>query len=159
MATPRARPAAAAWNASRTRSHPASRPARAGPAPPAPTPALAAAATAWSDRPFGFRLAASIGAAVAVVLFLYLINNWDSINGNEFKVGDCVTVSAGVLNDDMDPADCGSGKPRSASLDDQVYRVEAVIDGKDGRCPGGGFSRITFSNEPEDTTYCLIMTR
>ena len=43
-------------------------------------------------------------------------------------------------------------------MNDPVYRVNDVKKGKDASCPGG-LDRVTFSNEPENTTYCLQMTR
>ncbi|MEV4133980.1 hypothetical protein AB0J72_17645 [Dactylosporangium sp. NPDC049742] len=115
--------------------------------------------TAWSDRPRGFRIAVAIGIAVAFMLLTYVIDNWDAITGPDFKVGDCATVSTGLLDSTMHKAECGSSRKKlSTNPADLVYRVESVVDHKDGTCRGG-FDRITFSNEPEDTTYCLVLTR
>jgi hypothetical protein len=55
----------------------------------------------------------------------------------------------------MERTDC-TQSGISTNLNDQVYRVESVQDTKDGQCPPG-WDRITFSNEPEDTTYCLVL--
>lgn len=99
-----------------------------------------------------FRVGAAIVGVLAIWLISFVIRNPDSLHrltGPEFSVGDCVTVGyAGLSGSDMKKATCGD----SPSLGDPVYQVTQVQKGKDGRCP-----EVTFSNEPENTTYCLTM--
>ncbi len=106
-------------------------------------------------RPLGLRITAWAGAALVAMLVLYIVNNWDRLNGDEFEAGDCVTVTTRLLDSDMDRAECGPGTADPLHPEDQVYRVESIVEGKDGQCPGSG--RIAFSNESEDTTYCLVV--
>lgn len=108
----------------------------------------------------GKRLLIAVVAAAVVVLVGVVVNNPDilhRVTGSEYKVGDCVTVRTSVLHGaDMNRTDC---RPNKFTGDpaDVVYRVDAVKPGKNATCPGGP-SRVTFSNEPENTTYCLTMT-
>jgi len=97
-------------------------------------------------------IACAVGAAL--ILGIFLLTHPLSRNG--FKVGECATVEPAALSGwTMHHADC-PGRNSSPSLANLVYRVDRVMDGKDGHC-AGGLSRMTFSNEPEDTTYCLSM--
>jgi hypothetical protein len=114
---------------------------------------------AWRDKPIGVRLAIAVVAAVAVTAVLFVARNPDvlhRISGPEFNVGDCVHVRSGFSNDSMSRTDC-TANTITGDVSSQVYTVERVEDGKDGVCPGG-LNWITFSNEPEDTTYCLKLT-
>ena len=98
-------------------------------------------------------------AAVAVVwLISYVIQNPDllhRVTGPGFAVGDCAHLGAGLHGSEMDKADCGTAG-KAVFSGDPVYRVDSVEKGKNGICPGG-FEHVTFSNEPEDTTYCLTL--
>ena len=69
-----------------------------------------------------------------------------------FEVGDCVTVSNGLRNDNMQKVEC-----RKTTLDekldgDSVYRISSIID-YEARCSPP--SAITFDHEPLDATFCL----
>jgi hypothetical protein len=114
--------------------------------------APARSSTSWQSRPLAFRVGAAIVGVLVIWLVSFVIRNPDALHrltGPEFSVGDCVTVGyAGLSGSDMKKATCGD----SPSLGDPVYQVTQVRKGKDGRCP-----ETTFSNEPENTTYCLTM--
>jgi hypothetical protein len=109
----------------------------------------------WKNLPIGVRIVVALAAAGLVTLAGFLINNPDFLHrftGNGFKVGDCATVAAaGLSGAKMDHADCPHGHGTGL---DPIYRVDNVLDGKDGRCPGSHWG-VTFSNEPENVTYCL----
>ena len=115
--------------------------------------------SAWQQKPLSFRLTVAVVVASLVTGIGFLIQNPDflhRVTGAGFAVGDCVRVgSAGLSGSDMKRADCSSGDV--GSLGDPVYQVTQVVSGKNGYCPGGGFDHVTFSNEPEDRTYCLVM--
>jgi hypothetical protein len=107
----------------------------------------------------GRRLAITIPIAVGAVLLMFVIRNPDVLHrftGTEFSTGDCVHVKQQLIDYEMERTEC---TPNQVGTDpsDQVYRVESVQDTKDGHCPPD-WNRITFSNEPEDTTYCLVLT-
>jgi hypothetical protein len=113
---------------------------------------------AWRDKPIGVRLAIAVPATAVIVLILFLIQNPDlfhRLTGPGFTVGDCVRVRSGFTDSEMNGTDCTPSK-LTGRESDLVYRVDAVKDGKDAGCPGG-YNRMTFSNEPEDTTYCLTL--
>jgi hypothetical protein len=100
----------------------------------------------------------AIPAAALVVLVLFVIRNPDFLHrftGPEFTVGDCVHVRQGFTDSSMSGTECTSNNLSNPG--NPVYRVDQVKSGKDASCPGG-LNRVTFSNEPEDTTYCLTMT-
>lgn len=114
--------------------------------------------TAWRDRPLSQRLAIAVPVAILITFVLFLIRNPDflhRVTGPEFKVGDCVHVRQGLTNASMSGTECKANS--LTNTNDVVYRVDQVKDGKDASCPGG-LNRVTFSNEPENTTYCLTMT-
>lgn len=111
---------------------------------------------AWRAKPLGVRLAIGLLVGVVVVCGLFLIRNLDFLNrftGHAYKVGDCARVQPRLRGDyTMVHADCTANTFSSTDL---VYQVVSVQDGKDGSCPVSGLGGITFSDEPEDTTYCL----
>ena len=104
-----------------------------------------------------------IGGAVAAVALIwgvsFVVRNPDvlhRVTGGGFDVGDCVHVAPGLHGSEMNKAECGT-TGSSVFTGDPVYRVDEVKKGKDAFCPGGGFDHVTFSNEPEDRTYCLVV--
>jgi len=113
----------------------------------------------WSNKPAGYKIIVSLVVAAAVTGVLFVINNPDFLHrltGTGFKTGDCATVAANVLSGgEMKHVDCSTAKT-GTDIANPVYRVDQVKDGKDAVC-AGGFARLTFSNEPEDTTYCLTI--
>lgn len=114
--------------------------------------------TGLSQKFTGRRLAIAIPVAIVLVLLLFVARNPGVLNrltGPEFSPGDCVHLQRHLLDHELERTECTSNR-LGTSMDDLVYRVESVQDGKDGRCPGG-LNRITFSDEPEDTTDCLIL--
>jgi len=109
-------------------------------------------------NPGAKRLLLVVVVAVLLVCAMVAVNSGilQRITGSKYKVGDCVTVRASVLHgSDLDRAECNPNK-FSGNPMDIVYRVDAVKPGKNASCPGG-YDRITFSDEPENTTYCLTM--
>ena len=115
--------------------------------------------TNWRDRPVSHRLMIAIPVAVVLMVVFFIARNPDilhRVTGPEFKVGDCVHVRQGLRDSSMNRTECQSNSLKNMS--DPVYKVTAVKEGKDASCPGG-LDRVTFSNEPEDTTYCLQMTK
>jgi hypothetical protein len=135
----------------------------AGPAPAAgtypPLPRAVDSRSGWQRRSPLFRIGAAVGAVALVWLVSFVARNPDALHrvtGAGYAVGDCVRVEQGFRDADMKKADCGSAGDSLLS-GDPVYRVAAVEKGKDAFCPGGGFDHITFSNEPEDRTYCLVI--
>ncbi len=120
------------------------------------TTAAAPAGTGWRDKPVAVRLAIAVPIAIGITLVLFVIRNPDVIHrltGPEYQVGDCVHVLPGLGDERMTRTTC---TPNRITTDvyDTVYQVDNVKPGKSASCPGG-FDRVTFSNEPEDTTYCL----
>jgi hypothetical protein len=119
---------------------------------PVPVAAAPVGGTSWQSRSPMFRIVVAIAGVLLVWLVTFLIRNPDALHrltGPEFAVGDCVTVQyAGLQDSDMEKADCAE----SGSLVDPVYKVTQVQKGSHGICPD-----TTFRNEPEDTTYCLVM--
>jgi hypothetical protein len=104
-----------------------------------------------------YRIAIAIPVAIVIMLVLFVIRNPDFLHrfsGPEFKVGDCVHVEQRLTDSSMSRTECKANSVSNTS--NPIYRVDQVKDGKDASCPGG-FNRVTFSNEPEDTTYCLTM--
>jgi len=115
------------------------------------------AASRWKSVPLGTRILVALIVACVVTLLGFLINNPDvlhRVTGNGFKVGDCATVSPDLRGSRMDHVDCPT--TGNVNLTKPVYRVREVREGKDAVCAGGP-GGITFSNEPEDTTYCLTL--
>jgi hypothetical protein len=131
-----------------------------------PAPGYAAAAvgpgggSTWQRMSPGARLVVAFVVAALVVMVSFVIRNPDflhRISGGGYAVGDCVRVRvAGLSGSEMDKADCTSD-PAEQFSGDPVYRVARVEDGKDASCPVSGFGGVTFSNEPEDRTYCLVI--
>lgn len=114
--------------------------------------------TPWQGTSPVFRVGMALAAVALVWLLSFVIRNPDAlhrITGAGYAVGDCVRVEQLLNNADMTKADCASAS--SSQLGDPVYQVTEVKDGKNAYCPGGGFDHVTFSNEPEDRTYCLVM--
>jgi hypothetical protein len=73
----------------------------------------------------------------------------------EFSEGDCVTVQQGIVDSDIESADC-AGAQGTFNAAERIYRVAQVIDGTSGDCPVQGFFPVTFVHEPDDVTYCLV---
>jgi hypothetical protein len=140
-------------------------PSSVAPAPMAiPAPGYAASVarggSTWQRMSPGARVVVALGAAAVITMVSFVIRNPDSLHrftGGGYAVGDCVHVRfAGLNGSDMDRTDCTSG-PANAFSGDPVYRVARVEDGKDASCPATGLGGATFSNEPEDRTYCLVI--
>jgi len=115
--------------------------------------------SAWQRSSPLFRIGVAVAAVALVWLVSFVIRNPDvlhRVTGAGYAVGDCVHVEPGFNGSNMAKADC-SAAGNSGLTGDPVYRVAQVEKGKDAYCPGGGFDHVTFSNEPEDMTYCLIM--
>ena len=114
----------------------------------------------WGRMSPGARILVSVAVAVLVMTVSFVIRNPDflhRITGGGYAVGDCVHVRfAGLSGSEMDRTDCTSD-PVTAFNGDPVYRVARVEDGKGASCPAGGFGDVTFSNEPENRTYCLVI--
>ena len=113
----------------------------------------------WQGRSPVFRVVVAVAVAVLVGFVSLLIRNPDMLHrvtGAGHAVGDCVRVEPGLNGSTMKDADCSSAE-NSMFSGDPVYQVSSVEDGKDASCPGGGFDHVTFSNEPENMTYCLVM--
>lgn len=121
--------------------------------------ASAAHHSSWSNKPVASKIVVSLVVAAVVSAVLFVIRNPDFLHrltGPGFKTGDCATVAASILSGgEMKHADCPTANTGN-SITDPVYRVAEVKSGKDAVCPGG-FENLTFSNEPENTTYCLTM--
>jgi len=114
--------------------------------------------TGSGRTPVRRRLAIVIPIAIGVVLLIFVARNPDVLHrftGPEFAPGDCVHVKQHLIDFEMERTEC-TPNGIGTNLNDQVYRVESVQDTKDGQCPPG-WDRVTFSNEPEDTTYCLVL--
>lgn len=133
-----------------------------------PAPGYAAAAVArpgggaWQRMSPGARVVVAFAVAALVVMLSFVIRNPDFLHrftGAGYAVGDCVKVRAAGLSDsDMDKADCpSSNDPAALFGGEPVYRVARVEDGKDGYCASTGLGSVTFSNEPENKTYCLVI--
>ncbi|HET8659200.1 MAG TPA: class I SAM-dependent methyltransferase [Micromonosporaceae bacterium] len=124
-----------------------------------PDPAVAGMpGTDAGPKRSGRRLATTISVAIGLMLVFFVVRNPDVLHrltGSEFATGDCVHVQRRLLDHEMERTECTRSR-LGTSVDDLVYRVESVQDGKDGYCPGGP-GRITFSSEPEDMTYCLVL--
>ncbi len=120
----------------------------------------------------GSRLPATVGSrgtgtgwlkpvlALAVLLLLmgvlYVVRNPDllhRITGPAYKVGDCAVVRQRLTDNEMIRTPCRQNVD-TLEAGIIVYQVAEVKKGKDGVCPTG-LSWVTFSNEPEATTYCL----
>lgn len=100
-------------------------------------------------------LALIVGAVVSGVIFV--VNNPDvirRITGSEFEVGDCVQVRSRLTDHTLSRADCRANS-LTTGVDGIVYQIVEVKDGKDADCQVTGFGAVTFSDEPEDRTYCL----
>ncbi len=127
---------------------------------PAPGSIYARVADIKVRKPRALRAVVAIAVGVVAIIVLFLVRNPDFMHrftGHEYKVGDCVHVQPRIVDETMVRTDCAP--PRSiGNLNDAVYQVVDVRDGKDASCGGiNGFAGITFSNEPENTTYCLRM--
>lgn len=73
-----------------------------------------------------------------------------------FEVGDCVRVDRGVIDSDLEPADCASAVG-TFDPSERVYRVDSIIQSTDGGCPSlRGFFPVEFVHEPGGVTYCLV---
>lgn len=73
----------------------------------------------------------------------------------EFHVGDCVTISHGLTDSDLDTASCEEAR---GTLDPQkrTYKVDSIIEGTVGECPTAqGFYPVTFTDKPDGVIYCL----
>jgi hypothetical protein len=115
--------------------------------------------TAWQRRSPLFRIGVAVAAVALIWLVSFIARNPDALHrvtGAGYAVGDCVHVEQGFRDASMKKADCGAAGDSLLS-GDPVYRVAAVEKGKDASCPGGGFDHVTFSNEPENMTYCLVI--
>lgn len=119
-------------------------------------PSVPSATGAWKDLPVGVRWIIALVVAGVIMAVTFIVNNPDflhRVTGNGFKTGDCATVASdGLSGEKMEQATCPAG---TGSGTNPIYRVNQVRDGKDALC-SGGFGVVTFSNEPENTTYCLI---
>ncbi|MEZ0579857.1 hypothetical protein [Nocardioides sp. MH1] len=98
------------------------------------------------------------GAGIGATLGLSVLTGCGILNpGPEFAEGDCVKIDPHLTDSELEKATC-SNNAGVLEGDEAVYEVKHVIDGKDGSCPMlEGFFPVTFSDEPTDTTYCLVL--
>lgn len=76
--------------------------------------------------------------------------------GPGFAVDDCVKVTDGLLDSDMEPASC-SDAVGTFDPTERIYRVDSIIENTDGGCPPlQGFFPVEFVHEPDGVTYCLV---
>ncbi|GAA4803319.1 hypothetical protein ACFQ0K_12190 [Nocardioides caeni] len=74
-----------------------------------------------------------------------------------FAEGDCVTLDPGLVDAELEEADC-SNNAGVLTGDEAVYEVYEVIDGTDGSCSSPqGFFPVEFTDEPDDAIYCLVL--
>lgn len=112
--------------------------------------------TRWG--PFVWFVVTTVFGCVVGVLVVAIRNPGavHRFTGKEFKVGDCVTVAGPPRHATMSRTTCVPSSP-GASSSDVVYRVDTVLDGKGRPCPQMFEGGAGFSNEPEGTTYCLVV--
>ena len=73
-----------------------------------------------------------------------------------YEVGDCVRIDEGVIDSDLDDADCADAEG-TFDLEQRIYRVDSIIEDTDGGCPAlQGFFPVEFVHEPDGVTYCLV---
>lgn len=73
-------------------------------------------------------------------------------SADKFAVGDCVTTTTGITNDDMKKSSCKKTTMEEKLDGKTVYRITKVV-AYQSRCPQS--AAITFNYEPHDATYCL----
>lgn len=75
-----------------------------------------------------------------------------AVSGPNFAVGDCVLVTSGLLNDDMEKTSCRSTTMRERLDGEGVYKI---VDIRPYLSSCHGRYDVTFNHEPDDRTYCL----
>lgn len=109
-----------------------------------------------STHPTRTRRTRTLLGATAAGLFASALATGCLSSGPGFAVGDCVTVTDGIIDSDMDAASC-SDAVGTFDPTERIYRVDSIIDNTDGGCPPmQGFFPIEFVHEPDGVTYCLV---